>query len=57
MSEAEQKAMEHFHAYRTEMYYAHGLGRCWWQHRTREQNAEWERRLAAWYKAAGEIMP
>lgn len=57
MSEAEQAAMKHFHAYETEMYYAHNRKRCWWGDRTRDQNAEWERRLKLWFEAAGEIMP
>jgi len=57
MSEAEQVAMKYFHAYQTEMYYAHDRNRCWWGHRTRDQNTEWERRLKLWFEAAGEQMP
>ena len=57
MSEIEQAAMKYFHAYRTEMHYTHNRNRCWWGHLTREQYAEWERRLRLWYEAAGEQMP
>jgi hypothetical protein len=57
MSVAEQEAMKYFHAYGTEMYYAHDRKRCWWGDRTREQDAEWHRRLRLWYAASGEVMP
>lgn len=57
MSEAEQQAMQYFHAYNTEMYRVHDRNRCWWGHRTKEQATEWERRLALWFEAAGETMP
>ena len=57
MSVEEQEAMKYFHAYESEMYHAHGRKRCWWGDRTRDQDAEWNRRLELWYDAAGEVMP